>query len=217
MGEKMSVKLGLISDVHATAAPLREALTIFKEESVDLIFCAGDIAGYGTELEQSIELLVDVGCTTILGNHDVWYLEQLLEGQEKRVETFFHNLPVTWETTMEGKRIFAVHASPPLSMNRGIILLDQYEKILPREKKQWVHELQGYGLDVLLVGHTHQVFAEILGQTLVINPGSTKFNHSCAILSLPDLEVRIISLSGKTVRKVWHWGMMSKAERMLCG
>ncbi len=208
----MSAKIGLISDVHATAAPLLEALTIFEQENVDLVLCAGDIAGYGTELEQSIELLAERNCTTILGNHDVWHIDNQVEGQEKRGETFFHNLPVTWESTVEGKRIFAVHASPPLSMNRGIILLDQYEKILLGNKEQWAHELERYGLDVLVVGHTHQLFAEVLGQTLVINPGSTKFNHTCAILSLPDLKVRTIPLSGKTPRKVWHWGMMTKAE-----
>lgn len=213
----MPVKIGLISDIHATAAPLREALTIFKQERVGLVFCAGDIAGYGTELEQCIELLVEGCCTTILGNHDVWYTDQLAEGQEEQVETFFHNLPATWEAIVEGKRIFVVHASPPLSMSRGITLLDQYEKILPVEKKRWEDELERYGFDVLVVGHTHQVFAEMLGQTLVINPGSTKFNHSCAILSLPDMEVRTVPLAGKMPRKVWHWGMMSRAERMLSG
>lgn len=212
-GEKMSVQIGLISDVHATATPLREALTIFKEEGVDLVLCAGDVAGYGTELEQSIELLANRSCTTILGNHDVWCMDRLAEEQAAQVQIFFAHLSGTWEATIEGKRIFAVHASPPLSMTRGITLLDQYEKILPREKEQWTHELAGYGLDVLIVGHTHQVFAEMLGQTLVVNPGSTTFNHSCAILSLPDLDVRTLPLSGKMIRKVWHWGMMSRAER----
>lgn len=207
----MAAKIGLISDIHATALPLLEALTIFEQENVDLILCAGDIAGYGTELEQSIELLVKKGCTTILGNHDVWHMDHQAERQEKRIETFLHNLPVTWESTIEGKRIFAVHASPPFSMNRGITLLDQYEKILPAEREKWCHELEVYDFDVLIVGHTHQVFAEELGKTLVINPGSTKFNHTCAILSLPELEVRTLPLSGKTPRKVWHWGMMTKA------
>ena len=199
----------MISDVHATAAPLLEALRIFEQEGVDLVLCAGDIAGYGTELEQSIELLIEWNCITILGNHDVWYIDQNVGKMEKWVETFFHNLPVTWELTLEGKRIFAVHATPPVSMKRGITLLDQYEKIMFCKKEQWSLELEKYGFDVLVVGHTHQVFAEWLGQTLVINPGSTKFNNTCAILSLPVLEVRIIPLSGKTPRKVWHWGMMA--------
>jgi len=210
--KRLSAKIGLISDVHATAAPLREALAIFEQEGVDLVLCAGDIAGYGTELEQSIELFLENGCTTILGNHDVWHIEQQVEGQKMWVDTFFHKLPVTWESTVEGKRVLAVHASPPLSMNRGITLLDQYGEIICSQKENWAHELEEYGLDVLVVGHTHQLFAEVLGQTLVVNPGSTKFNHSCVILSLPDLRVRSFPLSGKTSRKVWHWGMMNREE-----
>lgn len=203
----MSATIGLISDIHATVAPLREALTIFEEEGVGLVLCAGDTAGYGTELEESVDLLVESGCTIIQGNHDVWYFDRLITGQERWFETFFHSLPLTWEATIEGIRILAVHASPPLSMSRGITLLDQYGKIIPSAKEQWFHALKGCGVDVLIVGHTHQVFAEVLGQTLVINPGSTKFNHTCIILSIPDLEVKIIPLSGEMPRKVWHWSV----------
>ncbi len=205
----MTVKIGLISDIHAAAAPLQEALTVFEQERVDLVLCGGDIAGYGTELEPSVELLIDSGCTTILGNHDLWIKNNQADGPGKEVATYFSDLPVTWESTIEGKRIFMVHASPPRSMNRGITLLDQYEQILSEAKERWTRELAGYGFDVLIVGHTHQVLAEQLGNILVVNPGSTVFNHTCAILSLPDLEVQIISLSGKKPRKVWHWGMMT--------
>jgi len=53
----VSTKIGLISDVHATIAPLRDALSIFQQEDVDIILCAGDIAGYGNELNQTIEQL----------------------------------------------------------------------------------------------------------------------------------------------------------------
>ena len=51
---------------------------------------------------------------------------------------------------------------------------------------------------------------EQLGNILVINPGSTVFNHTCAVLSLPDMKVRIFPLSGKTPRKTWNWGMMAR-------
>lgn len=54
----MTVKIGLISDVHATAAPVREALAILQREGVETILCPGDIAGYGTELELTVELLI---------------------------------------------------------------------------------------------------------------------------------------------------------------
>jgi len=104
-----------------------------------------------------------------------------------------------------------VHASPPQSLTQGIILLDQYENIMLNEKERWAGQIKEYAFDVLVVGHTHQVFAEKLGKTLIINPGSTKFNHTCAVLSLPEMETRIFPLSGKAPLKVWNWGMMTRA------
>jgi putative phosphoesterase len=205
----MSFKIGLIGDIHATVGPLLNALNLLEQEGVDLVLCVGDIAGYGTELEQCIELLNERGCVAILGNHDVWHIEKNGDGLKKSVATFFTNLPAAWEATIEGKRVFAVHASPPDSMDRGITLLDQFENIMPEKRDLWASELAGYGYDALAVGHTHQVFGEMLGKTLVVNPGSTKFNNTCATLRVPDLDFRIFSLLGKTARKVWHWGMMT--------
>jgi len=60
---------------------------------------------------------------------------------------------------------------------------------------------------VLVIGHTHHVFAERLAGTLVINPGSTPCNHSCAVVGFPDLQVECFALSGQTLRKSWNWGM----------
>jgi len=212
----MSTRVGLISDVHAAFTPLREAIDVFAREGVDLLLCAGDVAGYGTELAQCVELIAESGCVTILGNHEIWYLERHSAGFDRKVARYFRCLPLTWEATLEGKRIMAVHASPPGSVVKGITLLDQDEQILAGEKKIWSGELDRYALDVLVVGHTHQVFAEMAGRTLVINPGSTVFNHTCAILSLPDQEVSIVPLSGKKPRKIWHWGMMTGEGAAFC-
>ena len=67
--------------------------------------------------------------------------------------------------------------------------------------------------DILIVGHTHQVYHERLGDILVINPGSTPYNYSCMILSLPACETELFGLLGKEVRKVWNWGMLVRGQR----
>jgi putative phosphoesterase len=202
----VSTRIGLISDPHATAAPVEEALSLFKAAGVDHIFCAGDIAGYGNELEATLHLLIEGGCSAILGNHDLWYLEDSADKLEARTRQFFSNLPSVLELTIEGKTVYTVHASPPRSYMEGIKLLDERGEILPDRKRGWSERLQGFEYDVLVVGHTHQVFAERLANTLVINPGSTKFNHSCAILDFPGLKVRVLPLSDKKVVKTWNWG-----------
>jgi len=212
----VSTRIGLISDPHATAAPLAEALSLFKAAGVDGVFCAGDIAGYGSQLEQTLDLLIAADCSAISGNHDLWYVEDSTEEPETRTRTYLSNLPAVRELTIEGKRLYMVHASPPRSYMEGIKLLDAWGKILPDRKQEWSERLQGFEYDVLVVGHTHQVFAERLANTLVINPGSTKFNHSCAILELLGLEFELLPLPDKKVVKTWNWGtnQIAKIDRV---
>ena len=204
------MKLGLISDVHATVEPLREALAIFRQNHVDATICAGDIAGYGEELDPTVKLLIESKCQIISGNHDTWHLSTLGAEEKGWAKDFFSALPATLSFSAEGKQIHVVHASPPDSEMKGIKLLDEWGEIMPDRKAQWSKNLEIFDYDVLIVGHTHQVFAERLGDILVINPGSTKFNHTCAILTLPELTVQVFPLSNKEPLKTWNWGQMEQ-------
>lgn len=203
----MTVKIGLISDVHATPAPLQEALTIFQREGVDTILCAGDIAGYGTALEQTVELLIDSRCRVILGNHDLWHLSRSDDKVDGPVEAYLRTLPRVIELCVDGVNIYMVHASPPESFMEGIKLLDVNAVMMQDQKDLWTDNLRTFHFDVLVVGHNHQVFAERLGHVLVVNPGSTMFNHTCAVLSLPEMKTQIRPLAGKAPVLAWNWGM----------
>ena len=209
----MSVKVGIISDVHATPAPVQEALMIFQREGVDTILCAGDIAGYGTKLEQTVVLLKESGCRVVLGNHDLWWLERCDYQVEGLVEKLLRTLPVVIEFSSEDKKILMVHGSPPESFMEGIKLLDENAVLLEDQKIYWTDYLESFPFDVLVVGHTHQVFAEQLGHVLVVNPGSTLFNHTCMILTLPELFVQVFPLSGKEPVIAWNWGLLYADQR----
>jgi len=204
------MKIGLISDVHATVAPVKEALTLFRQNNVDITICVGDIAGYGEELDQTVEMLLKGKCQVISGNHDTWFLEKHVPEDQQWIKNYFATLPVILDFTIEEKHLYVVHASPPRSNMKGIKLLDKHGEIIPARKERWTNNIERFNYDVLIVGHTHQVFSERLGNTLVINPGSTKFNHTCAILTLPDLEVQFFPLSNKKPQKVWNWSQMEQ-------
>jgi predicted phosphodiesterase len=203
----MSTKIGLISDLHATRAPVQEALTRLAGAGAERILCAGDIAGYGDELAQTVALLSAHGCEAIAGNHELWYREQDANVSGDAPSRYLGGLPAVIDTTIAGTTLYVVHASPPRSCLDGIRLLDANGEIIAEQRRYWSERLAGFNHDVLIVGHTHQVFSERLGGTLVINPGSTKFNHSCMLLSLPELACRVIPLSGKAVVRAWNWGM----------
>ncbi len=116
----MITKLGLIADVHASPASLEQALSIFKQEQVTDIICAGDIAGYFESLAATVDLLVEHNCKTIIGNHDQLYIESTTTDQHSREVEFLRALPKTLELELEHKRIYIVHAHPPASQHGGI-------------------------------------------------------------------------------------------------
>ena len=198
--------LGLISDVHATPAPVEEALSIFSKEGVSQVFCAGDIAGYNQQLEQTVKLLQDNNVQTIIGNHDIKYLNKGEEQSSSLSGKYLQSLPRYIEKKIDGKRFYMVHSQPPDENHGGIKLLDKQGLVQSDQIDNWQKILKPFDYEVLIVGHTHQVFSEVIGETLVINPGSTVFNHCCAILSLPDLCVEMIPLSGNKILKTWNWG-----------
>lgn len=209
----MPTKIGLISDTHSTLAPLQEALDIFKREQVDIIICAGDIAGYGEKkvthnVEPLIDLLEEHECLMVSGNHDHYSEEDQSDQNKEKLKTFFSALPSHLELNVEGKRIYVVHASPPDLEHGGIKLLDPEGNVYEDRKIYWMNELKNLNADILIAGHTHQILCEQLGHILLVNPGSTVFNHNCSIISLPDMQVANFSLSNKEPIKVWNWGMI---------
>jgi putative phosphoesterase len=204
----VSVKIGLISDVHATPAPLQEALAIFLREGVATILCAGDVAGYGNHLEETVALLIGSKCQVVMGNHDLWQLDRSKGSARGPVEEYLQSLPMTIKLAKEGIKTHMIHCSPHEPLRKGIKLLDECAVLQHDQKHYWTDCLQTFPADVLIVGHTHQVFAEQLGHVLVVNPGSTLFNHTCAILTLPEMDVQIRPLSGKDPVLSWNWGML---------
>ena len=199
------VKIGLLSDVHATAAPVAEALALFRRLGIEQILCPGDIAGYGEELDETIDLLIQSGCLAIKGNHDQWYLDRTAVKSELSTG-FLANLPDRLELSIEGVKLYMVHASPPDLTTGGIRLLDESGQLITGAKQAWSDQLAHFNHDVLIIGHTHQIINQQLGSTRVINPGSTLFNHACGILSLPEMQFTSFGLSGRDPVSIWRWG-----------
>jgi putative phosphoesterase len=205
----MTTRIGLVSDVHSSPGPLGQALEIFSNENVGQIICAGDIAGYYDTLAPTIELLAQSNCRAIVGNHDQSYLEKTPRDGDSSIRAYLENLPQTLDLEIEQRRVYVVHANPPSEQHGGIKLLDQQGEVRQERKDQWTLALAELEHDILVVGHTHQVYAEQLGGVFVVNPGSTVFNHSCMILSLPDLSVQTFALGNQEIVKCWNFSMLS--------
>ena len=145
----MTTRIGLISDVHASPLPLRQALDIFERENVDDIICAGDIAGYYDSVAPTIELLARSGCKAIAGNHDQSYLEKPAREDDQDVRAYLEALPLRLELEIEGLKVLVVHASPPAEQNGGIFVQQAWVLFRSDDDRQ---ALRVFSYSILYIG-----------------------------------------------------------------
>lgn len=64
------MRIALISDIHSNLEALTEVLKDIEKESIDKIYCLGDIVGYGPNPNECVTLVRDNCEITVMGNHD---------------------------------------------------------------------------------------------------------------------------------------------------
>jgi putative phosphoesterase len=170
------MRILVVSDIHANRAAL-EAV----REDFDLCLFVGDLVDYGVEPAPCIEWVRQHCRYGVRGNHDHGaaqrvYLQggagfryltgvtrsltlDLLTDQDRR---YLADLPTSLWLTINGKRIFLVHATPR----------DPLDEFAAPDAEAWKRRLDGLDADYVCVGHTHVPYVLQVGKTTVINPGS---------------------------------------------
>jgi predicted phosphodiesterase len=184
-------RLGVISDLHSDLPMLQAALERLDALGCAHVVCAGDVVDGEVFPDECIALLKSADVATIRGNHDRWALEQaglkrqgvapetILDmggGQELSKDSlrWLGNLPASLDMVVEGVRVAVRHARP------SSMRVDDMTGIDPKftSPKQLATMLElANDADVLLVGHTHEHFAEFVPREgrdlgIVANPGA---------------------------------------------
>jgi len=63
-------KVAIISDIHSNLEALEAVLADIDSQSVDEVFCLGDIVGYGPDPIACIDLVMERCTRVVCGNHD---------------------------------------------------------------------------------------------------------------------------------------------------
>ena len=182
----MTTRVAVFSDLHGNSAATGATLTAIAAEAPDVLYCLGDLVGYGARPNETIALIRERGIPTIMGNYDdgagfdrddcgCAYKDkgEEVRGQQSlfwtRAETTAENkaylrtlLPeIRFEA--EGKRFRLVHGSP-----RG---MNEY-LFADRDPRSLARIAQGAEADVLVFGHTHQPWVREIEGVLFVNDGS---------------------------------------------
>jgi predicted phosphodiesterase len=73
------VLLALISDIHGNLPAFQAVLERIDQEGVDAILCLGDTVGYGPNPSECIDLMIERGIPSVLGNHDACVIGKLTD------------------------------------------------------------------------------------------------------------------------------------------
>src|SRR5215475_10053376 len=65
------MRAAVVSDIHANLHALEAVLADIDRESVDELWCLGDVVGYGPRPNQCVELTRDRATVALCGNHDL--------------------------------------------------------------------------------------------------------------------------------------------------
>jgi putative phosphoesterase len=197
------MKIGIISDIHSNIYALESVIKIFKD--IKLIFCAGDLTGYYSFVNEVIERIrSDERIICIQGNHDHYLLtnppEKLPLLLRKSVDytknkvsknslEFLSNLDVVLNTNIMGSKVLMTHGSPWDHLSGYV-----YPGYRHFEKFNRVNA------DIIILGHTHYPMIKKIKNKIIINPGSCgqprdgNRDASCAILETKTLQVSIFRI-----------------------
>lgn len=161
--------LAVLSDIHGNYPALQAVVADAHSRGCTRFISLGDVAGYGAQPGECIDLLRDIGGINILGNHDSYItrnencprsrvVSQIIDYQR----TVLAPSQVDWlkssYSTLTEKDLLFVHGGPDNP-------LDQYIYSVCRSTVP-------KGIRLLFAGHTHvQTFADF-GECGFCNPGS---------------------------------------------
>jgi len=70
-------RIALISDIHGNLPAFQGTLRAIEEESVDAIWCLGDLVGYGAQPNECVALAAQSLDLCLIGNHDLVVIDRL--------------------------------------------------------------------------------------------------------------------------------------------
>ncbi|MBS1702699.1 MAG: metallophosphoesterase family protein [Armatimonadetes bacterium] len=173
------MKVAFFSDVHGNI----EALHAMVSASADCEarFCAGDLVGYGDRPNEVIEWIRESGTTTVIGNHDLFALDELKYKAERddiyraswtKAELkpgnleWLRTLPKSLSLDLDGRKINLTHASPWDVQTYLYPDSDHLQRAMPTDDS------------TLVVGHCHHAFVCPGPSGVIVNCGSAGFPRS---------------------------------------
>jgi putative phosphoesterase len=163
------MKTAFISDIHGNFEALKVVLLELDKLGIDRVYCAGDIVGYYSQINECCEALRSRKIFSVMGNHD-WYMmsggfcprsrsvNECIAYQRGVIEKDNLDWLTTLPVHMHLDNIHIVHGGWTDPIDEYLIPSQEYfDKVLG---------------EVFISGHTHLQTLQQFGNKTYCNPGS---------------------------------------------
>jgi putative phosphoesterase len=180
------MRIAIFSDIHGNLQALEAVLADIAEQQPDVIYCLGDLVGYGANPNEVTERIRRDALPTVMGNYDdgvgfdrddcgCAYKEEKdrLLGDRSLAWTkahttaenkaFLKTLVKEIRLESDGRRILLVHGSPR-KMNEYLFedrAISSFQRLAASSNA-----------DVIVFGHTHKPYTKEVDGVLFLNDGS---------------------------------------------
>ena len=164
------MKYAVMSDVHANPTALAKALDDARSCGVDAYVCLGDIVGYGPSPDAAITLSREAfGNLVVVGNHDAALLREMsMDSFSRRAQK-----SISAQRLMISDENLGWLAERPSLIREGSLLFvhgDVHRDgdalkagfgyvFRPEDVKSVLSAVDGTGVNIVFVGHTHEPVA----------------------------------------------------------
>lgn len=126
------MRYAIISDIHGNAEALQAVLSDIAKQSIDSIFCLGDIVGYYPDPEKCIDLITREVDFCVAGNHDYAAIGRI----DTQNFTYYAYAAMEWTKLNLSDRSKEYLASLPLTVERDTMFFTHSS---PSNPQDWVY------------------------------------------------------------------------------
>lgn len=175
------MRIAAIADMHGNYAALEAVLADIGRQGVDHLVCLGDMASGPLDARRTLDILMGLDMTVVLGNHDRYLIDRPRDKMGSWDKIAFDQLDkhhLDWLRTIPATRVldeavFLCHATPNNDETYWLETVNPDGAIRMSDLVAIEARADGIAQSLILCAHTHIPRAVRLGDgRLIVNPGS---------------------------------------------
>ncbi|ABD05342.1 Metallophosphoesterase [Rhodopseudomonas palustris HaA2] len=175
------MRIAAIADMHSNYAALEAVLADIGRQGVDHLVCLGDMASGPLDARRTLDMLMALDMTVVLGNHDRYLLDRprdemgawdkiALDQLDAQHLDWLRAIPAT--RVLDGE-VFLCHATPSNDETYWLETVNPDGAIRMSDLAAIEAGAEGIAQSLILCAHTHIPRAVRLRDgRLIVNPGS---------------------------------------------